>query len=341
MKQISVGIIGLGRSGWSIHANTIQQHPNFKVTAVADPQPERQKEAIDTFGCAAYNTPSELMADPNVELVVVATPSHTHGSLSIEALKAGKHVLVEKPMAQNTAEADEMLECARANGKTITAYQPRRVGAEFVKLQEIMDSNVLGPIHLIKIQVHGYQRRRDWQTLKKFAGGMLNNLGAHYIDQGLALAGGEWNDLFVDMRHIASAGDADDHVKVVFRGANGIVVDIEITTAAATPTPPHWTLMGKYGALTGSLSKFNWKYYDPNAVEPRVANEATPERAYEKPEDLPWINVEADLQSIDLCSTFYDRLYSFLEEGAASPAPVEEIRELTALFDECRKRTGF
>jgi scyllo-inositol 2-dehydrogenase (NADP+) len=341
MKQISVGIIGLGRSGWDIHAKTIQNHPNFKVAAVADPQPERQKEAIAKFDCVAYDTPHQLLADPTVELVVIATPSHTHGDLSKAALKAGKHVLVEKPMAQNVAEADEMIECARISGKTLTAYQPRRVGSEFVKLQEIMASDVLGPIHLIKVQVHGYQRRRDWQTLKKFAGGMLNNLGAHYVDQALSLAGGEWDDLFVDMRHIVSAGDADDHVKIVFRGANGTVVDIELSTAAATPTPPHWTLMGKYGALTGSLSKFSWKYYDPQSVEPRVANEATPERAYEAPENLPWISEEAALESTDLCATFYDRLFELLENGAPSPASPEEIRALTALFDECRKRTGF
>ncbi|RYG68000.1 Gfo/Idh/MocA family oxidoreductase [bacterium] len=341
MRQLRIGIIGLGRSGWDIHAATIKNHPSFCVAAVADPQFERQSEAIAEFGCAAYNSPVELLADEKVELVVIATPSNTHAALSEAALKAGKHVLVEKPMARNVAEADEMIECAQLHGKKLVAYQPRRVGSEFTKLQEILDSGVLGPIHLIKVQVYGYQRRRDWQTLRKFAGGMLNNLGAHYVDQALSLAGGQWNDLFVDMRHIVSAGDADDHVKIVFRGAGGVVVDIELSTAAALPAPPLWTILGKYGALTGNLKHFDWKYYDPQAVPVRIANENTPERSYEKAEDLPWQVESADLASNDLCADFYDRLYDYLCQDAPSPAPPEEIRALTALFDECRNRTGF
>lgn len=341
MTPINVGIIGLGRSGWDIHAATIAKLSNFVVTAVADPAETRREEAIAKFGCAAFATPRELICDPTVELIVVATPSHTHGSLSMEALCAGKHVLVEKPMAQNAAEADAMITCAREGGATLTVYQPRRVGSEFVKLHEVLHSGVLGPIHLIKVQVHGYQRRRDWQTLKKFAGGMLNNLGAHYVDQALSLAGGEWNDLFVDMRHIASAGDADDHVKIVFRGKDGVVIDVELSSAAATPAPPHWTVLGKYGALTGSLSRFSWKYYDPAAVPERVANEATPDRAYEKAENLPWIEASAELPPNDLCADFYERLYASLRDGAPSVAPPEELRALTALFDEMRVRTGF
>ena len=338
---IAVGILGLGRSGWNIHAAAIEKTPRFRVAAVADPDCARQREAVAKFGCAAYNSPHELLGDDAVELVIVATPSHTHGQLSIEALKAGKHVLVEKPMAQSVAEADAMIECARHSGKTLTAYQPRRVGAEFLKLREIVDSDVLGPLHLIKVQVYGYQRRRDWQTLKKFAGGMLNNLGAHYVDQALFLAGGEWRDLWVDMRHLVSAGDADDHVKIVFRGAGNVVVDIELSTTAAAPTPPIWTMLGRYGALTGTLSRLNWKYYDPEIVPARVANPSTPERAYEAPEALPWIEKSADLPSNDLAADFYAQLFGALRQGAPAPATPQEIRALTALFDECRARTGF
>lgn len=340
-EPIAAGIIGLGRSGWDIHAATIRKNAQFRVAAVADPEASRRDEAIADFGCAAYATPEELIADSGVELVVVATPSHTHGALSIAALGAGKHVLVEKPMAQNAAEAQTMVDCAARCGKTLTVYQPRRVAADFVKLREILDSGVLGPIHLIKVSVYGYQRRRDWQTLKKFAGGILNNHGAHFVDQALSLAGGSWTDLFVDMRHIVSAGDAEDHAKLLFRGANGAVVDVELSMAAAVPAPPHWTVLGSYGALTGSLQHFDWKYYDPTAVPAREAVEGTQERVYEKAEDLPLSLHSEELAAVDLATEFYARLHATLREGAASPAPPEELCALTALFDACRARTGF
>jgi predicted dehydrogenase len=340
--KIAVGIIGLGRSGWGIHALNCEKHPHFRVTAVTDPSPERCQEAIERFGCQAYATPHGLLADQDVELVIVATPSHTHGELTIEALKAGKDVLVEKPMANDAIEARQMAECAKSSGQKLIAFQVRRTHSDYLKVREIVDSGVLGPLHLIKLNVYSYQRRSDWQTLRKFSGGILNNLGAHFIDQALSLAGGEWRDLFVDMRHLVSAGDADDHVKVVFRGKDDVVVDVELSAAAATATPPpHWTILGKYGALTGSLTHFEWRYYDPKAVPEVTVNASTPDRAYPPPEALPWVEHSIVIEDHDARRIFYDRLYAYLRQGGPSPAPTEEIEQLTALFDRCRQRTGF
>jgi scyllo-inositol 2-dehydrogenase (NADP+) len=340
-NRVKVGIIGLGRSGWDLHAATLEPHPQFQVVAVADPQSERRDEAIARFGCAAYETPQELIADSNVELVVVATPSHTHGPLAQEALAADKHVLVEKPFASSVAEADALVEAARQSGKVLTAYHIRRTHGDILKIREILDSGVLGPLHLVKIHIYGYVRRRDWQTLRKFAGGMLNNIGPHFIDLGLVLAGGEYHDLFADMRHLVSAGDAEDHVKVVFRGRDGVVIDIEISNAAAVPTQlPNWTILGRYGALTGSLSHLDWKYYDPTTVPERVADENTPQRSYEAPEELPWVNLSAEIEDGDPQRLFYDELYAAVREGATPPAPPEELRTLIALFDECRTQSG-
>ena len=281
--SIGVGIIGLGRSGWDIHVATLKDHVRFHVAAVVDSDAARREEARALLGCAAYDNAQELIDDAAVELVVVATPSHTHGALSVAALQAGKDVLVEKPMARTAEEADTMICQAQKSGKLLAVYQPRRVASDFLKVREILNSGVLGPIHLIKLSVYSYNRRRDWQTLKKFAGGILNNHGAHYIDQVLSLAGGQWSDLFVDMRHLVGAGDAEDHAKILFRGANGALVDIELSMAAAAPNPPHWTILGRYGALTGTRTHFEWRYYDPAEVPPRELREGDPNREYEAP----------------------------------------------------------
>ena len=338
-ESIGVGIIGLGRSGWDIHVATLKDNPQFHVVAVVDSDAARCEEATALLGCAAYETADELINDAAVELVVVATPSHTHGALSVAALQAGKDVLVEKPMAQNAAEADTMICQAEKSGKMLAVYQPRRVATDFLKVREILESGVLGPIHLIKLSVYGYNRRRDWQTLKKFAGGILNNHGAHYIDQVLALAGGQWSDLFVDMRHLVSAGDAEDHAKILFRGGSGAVVDVELSMVAAAPNPPHWTVLGRYGALSGTRTHFEWRFYDPTQVPPREIRDGDPNREYEAPEDLPWQECSADVEDTDLAIDFYNQLFAALREGGPSPAPPSELRALTALFDECRKRS--
>jgi predicted dehydrogenase len=336
-KPIRVGIIGLGRSGWKLHGVGLSKLSNYKIAAVADPEAARREEAVAEFGCVAYATPAELMADSNVELVVIATPSHTHGPLSIAALEAGKHVVVEKPMATSVLEADEMIAAAERTGKTLNAFQVRRNAADFLKIREIIESGVLGPIHLIKMNVYNYARRTDWQTLRKFGGGELNNTGAHYIDQALILAGGGWTDLLADVRLVASAGDADDHIKIVFRGCNKAMVDIEISGAAAAPArPPHWTVLGKYGALTGTMKHFDWKYYDPQKVPAPVASEATPGRVKSTPEVLPWVEKSEEIIGSPGLPLFYDALYRALREGEKHPALAEEVRKLTALLDACR-----
>lgn len=337
---VQVGIIGLGRSGWKLHVAGLSQLSNYKITAVADPDALRREEAIGQLDCVAYEHPDDLINDANVELVVIATPSHTHGPLAIQALDAGKHVVVEKPMATSVTEADQMIAAMKRNERSCNAFQMRRNAPDFLKLQSIIESGVLGPIHLIKMNVHSYARRSDWQTLLKFGGGELNNTGAHYIDQALILAGGQWSNLLADVRHLVSAGDADDHVKVVFRGCNGALVDVEISSAAATPAkPPHWTVLGRYGALTGTMRHFDWKYYDPQALPMPVASEATPGRTKGIPEEIPWVEENADIENSQALPLFYNKLYAALRDGAPHPAPATDVRHLIALLDACRAQS--
>lgn len=338
-QSIPTGIIGLGRSGWNLHALGLESHPNFTVAAVSDVSAERRDEATARFGCQAYADADALIADENVELVIIAAPSHLHGPQAVQALAAGKHVLVEKPMATSVAQADEMVSAANKAGRVLSVYQVRRASADFLKIQEIVNSGVLGPLHLVKMCIYGYNRRRDWQTLREFGGGQLNNTGAHFIDQALTLAGGSWSNVFADMRHLVCAGDAEDHLKLVFRGADKTVVDVEISSVAAAPTaPPHWTILGKYGALSGSESHLDWKYYDPQAApalgEAEIA--PNPDRQYDTAEALPWIEESADLRTGPSQKPFYDALFAAIREGAPVPANGAEIRDLIALFDECR-----
>ena len=123
-SPVRVGIIGLGRSGWSIHALGLQQMPvRYRFVAVADLITERRAEAQQTFGCRAYAGYGELLADREVELVIVAPPSTLHAVYTIAALQAGKAVVCEKPMVQNLADADDMLAAARRTGSLFTMFQ--------------------------------------------------------------------------------------------------------------------------------------------------------------------------------------------------------------------------
>lgn len=339
---IRVGIVGLGRSGWSNHARTLGKHPGYRVVAVADGVAERRAEAEQVLGCRAHADVAELLQEQELELVIVCTPSFTHADIATAALRTGRHVLVEKPMAASVAEVDRMTAAAREAGRVLTVFQNRRLDPDFLKVQEILGSGVLGPVHLIRMGRHGYQRRSDWQTLRRMGGGQLNNWGAHVLDQGLLLLDGEYSDIFADLQHTVSAGDAEDHVKVVLRGRSGTVLDVEITSAYAYPAPD-WQIMGKYGSLTGTTGHLEWKYYDPSALPELTADDGPAAgRSYGRREDIPWQIEAADIKAAeDITVTYYNRLYATLREGAPLLVTPGSVRKQIALFDDIRNRSGF
>src|SRR5262249_46726150 len=117
-EPVRVGIAGQGRSGWGIHARTLQTMPeHFRVGAVADPLAARQEEARRTLGCRAYGDLDGLLGDDAVEVVVVSVPNRLHAAYSQAALAAGRHVVCEKPFALSVADADATIAAAQRAGR--------------------------------------------------------------------------------------------------------------------------------------------------------------------------------------------------------------------------------
>src|SRR5689334_12090993 len=131
-KAVEVGIVGLGRSGWDIHARTLKAlSPQYRVAAVTDDDAGRCREAAQELGCRAHRHLASLLDDPDVELVVVATPSHVHAVQVIEGLGRGKHVVCEKPMALSAADADRMIDASRCAGRLLTVFHNMRYWPDF------------------------------------------------------------------------------------------------------------------------------------------------------------------------------------------------------------------
>lgn len=344
---IRVGIVGLGRSGWNLHAQTLGQHPAYEIAAVADPVPERRAEAEQKYGCAAYATPDALFTDARVEAVTIATPSHNHAALAIAALQAGKHAVVEKPMAQTTAEMDAMIAAAaaasRAAGapRVLTCFQPLRLHAAFMAIQECIASGRLGRIVLIRRAASNFARRADWQTLRKFGGGELSNNGPHFIDQALLLLGDGPVEVFADLQHTIGAGDAEDHVKLCLKNGEGTVADIEISHCDAF-APPEWTVLGTAGGLQGTSSELKVRWIDAAALPPVTASEGPAAgRSYGTPERLDWHEETLrPKQERTPYALFYDRLADTLRAGAPLFVTPESVRRQIEIIERAREATG-
>ena len=184
-------------------------------------------------------------------------------------------------------------------------------------------------------------RRNDWQSMRKHGGGMLNNYGAHYLDQLLYLSDGTpVADIRCNLWAVATRGDADDVVKIWLKTGGNQLLDLEINQAAALPLPP-WHVCGRYGTLVQTENAFHIRYYDPDrAPELKVFDGAAPGRSYDNRDRLPWrektvpIRPEAQLD-------FYANIYETFTRNAEPHIKTHESRELIRVIEQCRKRAAF
>ena len=340
-SEVGIGIAGLGRSGWAIHARLLEGLPaHYRVAAVADPLAARRAEATERFGCAAYGEFAALLDDPRVEVVVVAAPSHLHAEYTIAALRAGKHVVCEKPMATSVAEAAEMAAAAADTGRLLTVFQNYRYRSDVVKVREVAASGVLGRIVQVRIAYHSFTRRWDWQTLQRYGGGSMNNTGPHVIDIGLLLFGTGEPQVTCVRDRVRTLGDADDHVLILLRGAQRPTVQIEITSGCAYPQQ-QWLVMGTEGGLSGSPAELRWRYVEPGALPARaLSTEPTPDRSYNRdPEawvEHTWSREEAAAGPGE--AGFYLDLHAAVRTGQPVPVPPEQVLRQMRIMDECRRQ---
>jgi len=337
---IRVGIAGLGRSGWGIHARLLEPLDDmYRVVAVTDRIAARRQEAVDRFGCRAYDDLASMLRDPEVEMVVNALPSHLHPSGSVEALQAGKHVVCEKPMAARVADADRMIEAAEKAGRVLAVFQNRRYAPDFQKVQQVIASGKLGRIVMIRLAWQGFGRRWDWQTLQKYDGGSLNNTGPHMLDWALQLFGPGKPQVFCHLERTLTCGDAEDHVKLIFQGPNAPMLDLEITSACAYSQEP-WLVMGTQGTLTGTTRELRWKYLDPAQLEPREVDERpTSDRSYNR-EEISWTEEKWDRSEYagPGSTGFYLDLHGTIRDGNPLFITPESVRRQVEVLEECHTR---
>jgi predicted dehydrogenase len=142
-----VGIVGYGYWGPNL-ARNFQEAPGACVVAVSDLRPERLVDVRDRFPAARVTTDfRQLLADPKVDAVVIATPVSTHYSIALAALQAGKHVLVEKPLAHNSQQARELIDTAQRLGRTLMVDHTFVYTGAVQKIKELIDSGQLGRLY--------------------------------------------------------------------------------------------------------------------------------------------------------------------------------------------------
>ena len=285
---IRVGIIGLGRSGWNIHATCLRGLGDaYAVAAVADTDAPRRAEAERELGARAYTDADDLIADPQLDVVVVASPNRLHASQACAAMQAGKHVVCEKPFGLSRRDADQMIRFSQQTGRRVAPFQNRRYEPHFLKVKELIDSGCLGQVLQIRMVWSQFTRRWDWQTLRSFGGGSLNNHGAHLLDHAMQLFGDAEPQIFVDLKRSLTLGDAEDHVKLILHGPGRPTIDIESFSSCAYPGE-RWNIVGTRGGLRGTTESLRWKWMDWDAMPERHVDQGPAQARVYQREEYDW-----------------------------------------------------
>ena len=193
-QDIGVAVIGFGLAGRVFHAPFVSAVPGLHLRAIVQRSGDEAARAYPeaTTGVRIVRSVEAVLADPEIGLVVVATPNETHASLAMAALEAGKHVVVDKPFAATSVEASQLAETARSAGLVLAPFHNRRWDGDFVTVRRLLSEQVLGRLVTFRSHFDRFRpspRAGTWKEAGSDANGMLFDLGPHLVDQALALFG--------------------------------------------------------------------------------------------------------------------------------------------------------
>ena len=190
MHPINTALCSFGMSGWVFHAPFLSVDPHFKFYGVWERSKNLAQEKYP--GVKTYRAIEDILADENIELVIVNTPSVTHFELAMLVINAGKHLIVEKPFTATSLQAEELIAAAKANDVKLSVYQNRRYDSDYKTVKKILDEGWLGTIVDAEIHYDRYTPELSYKVHKETPTpgvGCVYDLGSHLIDQALQLFG--------------------------------------------------------------------------------------------------------------------------------------------------------
>jgi len=278
LAEIGVGLIGFGLAGRAFHAPVIRAVPGLRLVTILQRNGSEAAEAYPDV-CAVRSI-DELLAIPEVRLVVVATPNDTHYEFAHRAMSAGRDVVVDKPLTPTLDEAIALVRFAREQQRLLTVYQNRRFDSDFQVLREIIHSGRLGRIVRFESNYDRYRPQLKpgaWREQARPGAGILFDLAPHLIDHAMVLFGVP-EAISADVRTEREGAVVDDAFDIVFHYGDGMRAVLRSTMLAATPRPRF--------LVYGTAASFVKQLFDPQEMNLR-SGKIPPEGAWgaEPPEN--------------------------------------------------------
>lgn len=233
--MVNFGLIGCGKIG-NRHIGFLNKIEGVKVVGVADIVEERAKAAAGLCGAKPYVCYKEMLKDPDLLVVSICSPSGLHAPMSIDALRAGKHVLCEKPMALSTRDADKMIGAAKESGKKLFIVKQNRHNRPIKILKSALEGGFFGEVYHINSNViwnrhAGYYAESNWRGKKDMDGGALSTLASHFIDI-MQWFGGPVESVFMKKDNFVHNIETEDTGSIIMRFKNRAMGTMFYTSCA-------------------------------------------------------------------------------------------------------------
>ncbi len=337
MSMINFVVVGYGGMG-TYHANGLipQEKGLLQVVGTYDIDANRQV-AAETLGHATYDSFEAVLADEKVDALLIATPNDSHKDLAIAALRAGKHVVCEKPVAMNVAELDEILAVAEATGNVFMVHQNRRWDPDFLVIRRLYQEKTIGDLFKIETRVQGANGiPGDWRHLEAHGGGMLLDWGVHLLDQLLWLVDSEIKHVYSDLSFVLG-DEVDDGFTAYITFENDVRAVVEVGTTNFTRLP-RWYVQGLEGSatihdwdLSGELVRATGRtdVAAPTPIQAGVGltkTMAPPSEEATEFLEIPEARAEY--------AAFYHNFYQVVREGAEPIVKNTEVRRVLQLIED-------
>lgn len=343
-SSVGVGIIGFGRIG-AEHAGWLSAASNARAVAVTDATPARQAVAHDR-GLGVYDTVPAMLADPAVEAVLVSTPTAMHFEHASAALNAGKHVLVEKPMALDLPQSQALVKLAAERGRVLSVFHNRRWDPDYLTVRHLLAAGTLGkPINVESrlgqwascVGPAAKEYRPGWRNEAAFGGGGLYDWGSHFVDQLWRLfLPAKPVRVYAQLRGNVWTTDCDDFARVLIDFDTGVCGLVEINTTSTVPLS-RWRLDGTRGsAVSPHSAAFDTGVWSQLSVV--AAPESGPMNAGSEPVAQAVPRAELGLTETQIWDAFARAV-----RGTGTPAvSAASVLGTMALLDAAREssRTG-
>lgn len=257
--DIKVGVVGYGGAFnmGRIHFNEMKA-AGMTPLAVAELDPERRKIARQEFpGIETYATMEEMLRKSAVDLVALITPHNTHADLALKCLRAGRHVVAEKPMAITTAECDAMIAEAKRRKVVLSTYHNRHWDGIILGVLQLIREGAIGKVVRIDMEMGRLAKPGDWwRSSKSISGGILYDWGVHLSEYILQIAdstiaevsGYTWSGVWASQTRWKQDTNEDEG-QIVIRFTNGIWATLQITSLDGRPNQPWFKVVGTKGTL--------------------------------------------------------------------------------------------